>query len=535
MSRLSTSITPVVYDPPVTGKETLARLRERRRVERTLRQVADGNLREILLRISQHRFPVVQTNASKFSELLVKLNLVGEAMQMHAEILVCEPPMVTAPEGYEPQQAAINAIEERCAFELAMLRATEIVNVEGRASMMACSKCGAGGRGVVLEVQDNERCFPVGHLGPDGQPTAWERRWVIERPDPANPRKTIKVLRVESHWLPDGSPFAAVAQRAYLVESEDPLSTVVTEAKPYDLASVAPGVDPLTLLPTDQLDIAELVIGRRADGGAADAGPRPRLNPRDIDLVDSCTAILTRFVRMLDVHGIPKMRVPERAIDKNTGTLQPDLDTFVDPDKEIEYINNTANFAALMDAVDKLADYVLWGVRMARVLLGVPSKEGATPHTYGELALNAQTTLAAAKGAARHFTRPLQRLWTVACWIESTQPGGGFDVERVSVRFSPGLFQSFGDIVTEQRDALEAGLTSRRRALKRLHGDDADKVLAEIEADEERKADLAAKSVMADMGGLHRSETGATAEGNNGGDGSASGDAGGDASTGGVS
>lgn len=501
-------VTGVDYTPPVTGERTLAALRETRRVQRLMRDLAAGRWRELLLRVSQHQFPVVESAAGKLSQLLVKLNLVGVAMEEHAETLAGERSNVAAAEGYDAQHEAAVGIARRVLWDQRLLMAAEIVNIEGSCALRYGVESTAGGRGVVITVEDNEVCFPVGRLGADMQPTAWERRWVVEIDDPADRRRKIKVLRVESHWLPEGSPVAAVAQRAYVVESADPLATAVGEkgARPFDLALIPSEdggpVDPLTLLPGPGLDIVQLVIGRRPVGGSGGAPPKLRISPEDLDLIDALTASLSRLVRSLELHAEPRMVVPENAIDKRTGRLPKGQRVFVDTDgRRPEFILLDAKFGEMLDVVERFVDYLLLGLRSTRVILGLPSRGGGgAPSTLGELRMNAQPLLSAARSAATYLTPALERVWTGATEMQSRLPGGGFDCAPMNVRLHPGLFMTFDDVVASQAAALQAGLTSEWRAVAAVHGAEAaDVVLEEIRGDRERRADLAARSLMADM------------------------------------
>lgn len=223
MSMIPSGITTPV--PPVTNEATLARLREERRTQRMLRDLADGKWRKIILQAAQGKYPVVKKHSGRIEALLLKLNVIGPAMEMHADVLAGEKSSVTSPEGYDAQQVAINAIKARCLWDTRLHQACELVNREG----VAYVRAGVDDitRRVTVAIEDNEVCFPVGRLGPDQQPTAYERRWVIEMIDPTDRtgKRKIKVLRVESHWLPEGSQFAAIAQRAYIVESGDPLAS----------------------------------------------------------------------------------------------------------------------------------------------------------------------------------------------------------------------------------------------------------------------------------------------------------------------
>ncbi|MFM9958465.1 MAG: hypothetical protein ACKVZJ_10335 [Phycisphaerales bacterium] len=504
----------------------LKRMRERRRVMRVMRSIASGQWHALLKDLTKHRFPMVRDNQGRAAELCVKLNHVRLAMRKHAQILCGKPPIVTAPEGNDTQQAALNETIRRGQFGLLIQKAAVLVNVEGAAYLSAVVASTAGGRGPVVRLEKNEQCFPMGRAGPDGQPTAYERRWVIERPDPRRPRKVVRFLRVESHWLPDdgggGAELAAVAQRAYRVESDDVLAVSVADTKnavPVALSEVGPeaaALPELTMLPGPELAVCELVIGHRVDGatGGDDAEPSPRLDLNDIDLIAALTMGLTRYVRSMEVHGTPKMRVPEAAFDKKTNTVDLEVDAFVDDEKVLEYITSNHNFADMLTMVEKIADWLMAGVEMTQALLGISAKDTQVHRTFGELELNATNPLAAAQSAAAYFTPPIERVFTVCSRLASALPGGMFDVAPVNVRFLPGLPKTFSDRVSEQDRALAAGLTSRRRALAAVHeGENPDDVLAEIEADEEARVGRAQRSLMLEMQGQSGVGSGQSGEG----------------------
>lgn len=492
----------VDYTPPVTGEGKLKELREDRRVARLLRTVSEGTWRDLLEKISQHSFPLIQNAAGKLTRLIVKLNLIGAAMELHAETLAGERSNVATSDGYDDQQESVNAIAARSNWNAQLLIAAELMNIEGAAFLRSGVEATSSGRGVVIVVEDNEVCFPVGRIGANLQPTAYERRWVVEVPDPADPKKKINVLRVESHWLPDGSPVAAIAQRAYIVESGDPLGTCVTDkgVRPYDVTKL-PGApaDVLTLLPTADLDIVQVVIGRRAAGGSVNAKPRSRFRVSDLDLLDSATMILSGLVNTISMHAQPILVVPESALDKKTSKLPKNQKVFAHSDDgKPEYVAYEAKFVEVLDVAERFADYALASSRASRVVLGMPAKGTVT--TLGELRMNAQPTLSAARTTATYTEPMLEQAWTVATIMDSRMPGNGFDCGRVSVRLKPGLFATFDDRVDSAAKALAAGVTSEWHAVASVHGEDqADAVIAQMERERAAKADLAAKSLMLDM------------------------------------
>lgn len=493
--------------PPRTGPGTLKRLRAERRVQRLVRDLACGKWRDIVLDAAQGRYPVVMNNAGKTMPLVVKLNHVGPAMKVHADILAGERSSVTAPEGYEGQQLAINRVKAACLWDTMLHQACELVSTEG-AALLRCDL--DADTGVRLELLDNERYFATGPLGPDQQPTVIEGRWVIEAADPSDRRKTVRVLRVETHWRPAGSAFAAVAQRAYLVESDDPLAVDTADpeaAKPISLEELgrivpaAAGLAPVTVLPTAYPAVVQLVAGRRPVNGSAGAPPRLRVSEHDLDLLDAVTATLSRIMRTMELHGDPRMRVTEGMLDKPNNTFDAGQRALVDPDKVAGYIDFNGQFSESLEVLHALADQLLMQLRMPRALVGMGLKDGPGVSTYGELRLHAQTALTEARGAAAYLTPALERLWTGACVLDAGA-GGMYDVAPVSVRLSVGLFQGFSDRVAEQREALEAGLTSQRRAVAAVHGDEnAEQVLAEIQADKADAVRRAQESLMVEVGG----------------------------------
>ncbi len=487
--------------PPVTDEAKLKELRERRRMRRLIRAVERGLWRDVLLRLktTQHLYPVVEKHSGQLGELLVKFNLIKFAFRVISEILALKPAMVTAPEGYDAQQQAVKAVKERCLFDARLLEAARCVVAEGEAALAARLDPDAG---AVLALEDNEVCFPAGEPGPDGQPRRWERRWVIEIPDPADPRRKINVLRVEHHWKPMGrlAP-AAVSQQAFVVETAEPLAFTgdAKNVRPIALDRVLPpGLVPpeFVWLPSDELDIVQLVASLR------DNRPEPLMSEQDLDGLDAFTAAVSRVVRVSELHGDPRFRVPESAIDKATGEVKAKFRAFADPDKQFEQIIAEFQIEQLMALMDKFAQYLLTVVlRTSTAFMGLRVGQGATPDTYDKMRLESASMLASARSIAAYMTPALQRAWTVVCRLESSLPEGGFEVEPVSVRMTVELPKDFLDIVREQGEALAAGLTSQEAAVKEVHGAERGQVVWEqIQAEGAAKADLAAKSLMSDFG-----------------------------------
>lgn len=488
---------------------TISMLREQRRYRRILRAIYSGEWRRVLLGLqqSQHRFPETKDFAGRIANLMVKFNLVALAVDWHATVLAQLPAVTVVPDGFEAQQDAIAKIRARSLFDALLMEATTVLNVEGYAVISP----EATERGVALCLHDNDRMYPWVGYGTDGQPIEWRQRWIIERPDASDARKSRSYLREVRYAA------GVIENRAYVTESTDVLAddkqlkpVTLIEALGAELAAMTPerietGLDSPT----------PVMLTSDRSGGV----PRPIIGEHDLDLIDASAAALSRISRTLEQHGHPKFRVPESAIDPKTAKADLSADAFVDPDKQMEPIRVEMEFDAMLEFCDRTIELLMTALKLSKSLAGIKPGGGNSAISAESMRLESKGTLAHGRKTAVYCQPALSRLFTSACWIESRMPISagsvrGFPVAPVTATLRPDIPRDREDIAVEQQTLLASGLTSRWRAVAAIHGEDqADAVIAEIEADEDRKSKLAQQSLMTDFGFTGKPEVGAPAVG----------------------
>lgn len=462
----------------VAGKSQLRRLAERRRVRRLMRDIHEGKWRRVLidLQVSQYAWPKLQRHGGQIAELLTKVNLVRLACKMHATVLVGTTPAVSVPEGFEAHRQMLLGLERACALDGLLHSVARKINVESEAALRVDLDAGQ----VVLALEDNDRCLPVGADGPDNQPTVWERRWIVERPNPANPRRPRMFLRVERHRAPEGR--GVIEQEAYESESAEVLQDL-SELKRVPLAAAVES-PPAELVETG----ATRPLITRFVADYYDGEPQFAMQESDLDLVDTVAAAITRLARSHALHARPKVRVDEAMVDKRTGEVDLSADAIIDPDKRFEFIAADLKLTEMLEFMDRSVSLLLVMLQMSQALLGTKLAGGATPDSYDKLRLEATNTLSYSKATAVYFGPALERALTTASEVDSRRPLRGYAVGPVSVRMNVELPKDQVDLARELAEMKREALIDERTAIARLHGEDrADEILAAIESDRERE------------------------------------------------
>lgn len=494
----------------------LERERRRRRLRAVQRRLLAGDWRDVLIGMAaaQRVYRRTQRPDGSVDALLVKFNFFRKAVYLRADMTANSGSDVLAPEGYAEQGAAIARIARACHWDRLLHEACVTINSEGRAVLAATVSPAAGG--AALALLDNDYCVPLGAAGPDGQPEVWERRWIIEQPGAATGgRRKRRLLRVERHRAPGG--VGMVEQECYVLDEGSGLSGGVSGGMSGgmsgDLADLTtlrrvpltealpPGATGAEAPPDLVFTGASRPLLTMLTNGMLRGEPQPIIGEHDLDLIDEHASNLSQMARALTLHGTPKLRVSESMIDPDTGALRANLESFVDPDRVVEYLGAQFDFAAMLEVLSRTLSLALIQMDVSPALLGVRFEGGATPDTYEKLRLESTQTLAAIQRAIPVLTPALAAAWETALVLDARAPLGlgaaepqsadapaavrGYAVGPVSVRLYPSLPVDDAQIVADERAKLEAGLTSRRRALAAIHGEDAaDAVAAEIAADE---------------------------------------------------
>lgn len=477
----------------VASKAQLDRLRKRRRLRRLFRDLENGRWRKVLvdLKNTQFLYRELKKQDGSIEPLLLKINVVRSAMDLRATVLTGTPPTVRVGDDVPGQQQSIEEIRERCLFDTLAHRAARRVNAEAEAAI----RVDLHGDGVTLCLDDNDETFPVGPNGPDGQPTVWERRWVVERGEHGG--RTGKYLRVERHWAPGG--VGVIEQEAYKTDSDETLVDLrELERVPLSRAFAAGDEPPQERIETE---LAYPLIVRLVNDMYGDE-PAFVVPEDDIDQFDMLAKSVTQTARAYAIHGEPKLRVSSSAIDPETGVVNMDDDAIVDDQGKAEYVNTTLNLSGMLDFMTRTVGLVLANISVSPALLGIRLDGGATPDSYDKLRLEATGTLAAAKKSASYQAPALQRLWTIATMFDARRPLRGFATMPVSVQLHPELPKDRLELIRETREELEAGLIDERTALVRIHGEGrADRIKEAIDADRQAEAQRQNASIFGLGGG----------------------------------
>lgn len=469
----------------------IERLRSMRTACRLARDLYDGKWREVLVESdkTQHLYRQMARGSMEqgieAKTLVSRVNIVALAVDMHAAIIVGRGVKATASD--DAQQQALEEIKDRCLFDglLAGLATTAV------RSGAAYAHVNVGADGVFISQLNEHMVYPMGPVAYDGQPPAIERRWIVERTDPTDSRRKIKYLRVERHRVVDvpGASIgrqAIVEQEAYRVESDEVL---------VDLGdSKAARRVPLTQVGVTAPDVVETGLRYprvvQICRATEDGWPALLVSRSTLTMLDESAAALSRLSRAHGQHLAPKMRVPKAAIDSKTGNADTSRDNWYDPLKELEYIPQASvQLDAGLAYFERVLETALTELRMPASLVGLKINQGAQPQTYESRLMEASMTMIEAGKAPLIMGPAISRLLTVALVAESQLPGRFFAPAPVTAVLRPELPRTFSDRVAEQREALEAGLTSRSRAVAELHGErQVAAILAEIDADQDAQA-----------------------------------------------
>lgn len=462
------------------SEAALDRARNKRRIGQVMDRLYRGEWATALLdeHRSQWLYPQTRRDDGSIKNLVQRVNLLRLAVDMHADIQSLNPVVLAVPDGFEIQRDRLDAIRRGCMFDSSLHEAFITTSLHAAADFRIDRERDRA----CIRLEDPERVLGLGELGPDGQPEVFERRWIIEREGRAGEKQERTILRVERHRAPGGA--GVIEQEAYEAAGCDvcaDLSTI-TRLSLDEALGAGHGLADSTPTGMDAPLIVRLVNTRHR------GAPQTRIPEAEIDVLDASTVALSSAATAFRNHGLPKLRVTQAMIDPNTGAVDLTQDALLDPHKAVEYIQATIDLQAITSFVDRCLEHLTTTLAMTPALLGVKHSGGAAPDTFRKLALEATVTEAAARRSRLYAEPALDRLFTLASRIDSTIGLGGYAVAPVDSRLRPELPISEVDLSDLLGAQILAGVTSRRTAIARLHGEDrAEEEMARI--DEERIAD----------------------------------------------
>ncbi|MCL4221032.1 MAG: hypothetical protein KJZ65_06655 [Phycisphaerales bacterium] len=472
---------------------TMDELRRRRRVRHIFRDLHSGRWSRVLLdlQMSQHRYRDLARHSGKIEPLLAKVNFFRLANSFHATVTAGNPVNTIVADGFDEQSDAIDAIRTTCLFDTLLMEAVRAVNIDCEAPL----RVSVTDAGTVITQDDPDQTLPVGPAGPDGQPTVWERRWIVERKDAAG--RAMRFLRVERHRVLNGR--GVIEQEAYKASGDRAwaLSDVLVDLDSLVRVEVADAITGGTPVPPDMVEtgasypaIVQLVADRER------GEPMGKIAEHDLDIIDESAAAFSRMSRAHDLHSTPLLRVSEQMVDKKTGKVQLGDDGVLDPEKIVEYIAQGFDLGRMLEALDRILGLQLVMLRMSQALLGFKMGGGSAPDSYEKLRLEGTNTLAWARQTTAYCAPALGRLFTVATQIDARLPLRGYAVAPVTVEMRPELPKDRVELVREVAEERRAGLLSLESALTKVNGangarGELEKLLREEEEERRRKAEQA--------------------------------------------
>lgn len=486
------AVTAPAWRMPATALEAE---RGRRRLRAVLRRLFDGDWREVLLGMAtaQHVYRPMERHDGRVDAYLLKVNLVRQACTLLTDMSLNQPPTLLVPADAEGQRGYLDWLHDAAMLDATIHQTLLTSHAEGVAHLLAGPDPATGRAAISL--LDNDTVVPGPDSTAEGQPSVFERRWLVRDPAPS-PRGSASGfrgwLRIERHRVVNRR--AIVEQEAYAWPRDRRPGAPTPGDDLADTAALIPA--PLAAVPGDErtapLTVTESPVSLLTQVCVYQVRgePRVKITRFDLDLLEETAAVLTQLSRAVALHANPKIRVTESMVDDKTGAVRGAWEAVVgDNDRVVSYIEVNFAFEAMLATLNKAVQLALGDLEVSPALLGMKMDAGAAPDTYDKLRLEATRTLAAIQRSNLFIAPALGMAITAASWIDATlplavNPKSGYAVSPVRVRLRPGLPRDQAQIIAEQSDLVQAGLTSVRQAVITIHGaENADEILSEIAAD----------------------------------------------------
>lgn len=462
----------------------MQRLRDRRRFRRVMQDLDSGLWRKVLLDAerTQHKYRPSMRDNGDIAALLVKVNLVSLALDLHADVIAGNPARVTVAQDFADQKLAVDRIRRAGLFDTTLHRACRRLYKEAESALRVTTD--RNGQTVIC-LDSNSQTIPVGPRGADGQPEYWERRWIIERP-PVNSSNAApdRFLRVERHRA------GVIEQEAYRVDGTG-VADVLIDLDPTQKVALAIALgmgegetgipEPITRTGVPYPLVVSLYSGDE------DGEPGFLLRDGDLDILDMATAAVSRLSREHEQHAGATLSVEEQAVDQTLGALDLSKGAILG---KASYVVKDLKLEQMLGFMDRALTLLMTVLRVSPALLGARLGGGSTPDTYDKLRLEATQTLTRGRTTIRYIEPALERIFEVASMFDAARSFAGYPVAPVSVSMRAEIPKDTIDKAREQAELKREGLTSEYRAIVEIHGEDiAPQVQEEINADRARIAE----------------------------------------------
>jgi hypothetical protein len=446
---------------------------DRARLERIreARMLLDGRHREYFLDEGRTQFDFPRVRAGgRLHPLYLTYNVLALISLKGADLLFGAAPLVRA--AARPQQAALDALAERCGLHRLLYACALDASAEGECFLEACAHRGA----VYLRQVPADEVFPIGGVQPDGQYAAYVRRRVRN----AGTEDAPVHLLLEVTYLP-----GRIERRCFVIDPEG------TERTEVSLESWTGGG-------SEEARSSGEKVMRGPDGRFVSSYPRPPEAPLTpvthtwvahntitwipnllvrgmpvsdydgaVELQDALNAKNSQLGRVLLKHSDPRLAVPEELFDEQ-GNVRSDHEIFAfggDAKRVPHYITWDAELQHAMADRAFILNQLLVRTETSPALLGL--KEGAAPEAYKKVRLESFNSLSKASRKSAFWKAGLRRALDVAQALENALPAGPrYERGPIGIQLRDGI--PTDELERAKRLAVlrRAGLISVERALE---------------------------------------------------------------------
>ena len=436
-----------------------------------------------------HVFKALRNANGREAPLLVTVNVLGLAAKKTADLLFLDPVEVTAPEGYDVQQEAIDRINRDSRIDGALYSAALTATYEAEAWLQVYRWRGK----TIIAVEDADKCFPIGTRNPDGTYDRIEKRWVVETGKGKDLRRWLR-KEIHTAGLIENE-LIRIDARGNLSEKAPLAEYYAAVGEEVPLDRVATGVDKLLILRVSNFEIGGELM---SDFEGVD------------ELVDQFTASVSQLAGVLAKHADPKMTMDEEIGQALTQAVDPAdalaaMDSTASAGPRIsagsldviytkeglakpEYLTWDPKLESALAAIDNWLEWMMAVIEMSPGLLGL-RKGGTSADSWRKLRLEAANTLAKVARKKLHWDAAIRDAFRIAHEVENASPGMRYDFDDVDVQWHDGLPLDDQELTEDLAAQRLAGLTDQESAVMTLHGPEkGETVLARLkdEAGEKR-------------------------------------------------
>ena len=215
---------------------------------------------------------------------------------------------------------------------------------------------------------------------------------------------------------------------------------------------------------------------------------------------------ITSIDNILDKHGDPILTIPEGILDED-GQVQKKAMGVVevrDGENKPEYIVWDANLDSAFQEIDELVKMIFLIGEISPDVVGIDTKRGAV-ESGRALKLRMVRTLAKKNRKSLYYEVALQDVFRIASkFAKAGNKSGdiGYKGDELipNITFADGVVDDKVEQVEQETIKVEAGLTSKKRAIQKIEdmdSDNAEQLMKEIDGETDKKADFNSETLFA--------------------------------------